>query len=45
MGNDYKIIKKLGEGGFGDVYLIEKQFKQYALKKSNKILTEEEKKN
>ena len=40
MEKDYKVIKKLGEGGFGDVYLIEKKC---ALKQSNKILTEGEK--
>ena len=37
MEKDYKVIKKLGEGGSGDVYLIEKKC---ALKKFNKILIE-----
>ena len=27
------IIKKLGEGGYGNVYLIKKENKYYALKK------------
>ena len=35
MEKDYKVIKKLGEGGFGSVYLIEKKC---ALKKSNKLI-------
>lgn len=30
--NDYKIIKLLGEGGFGKVYLVEKNKIKYALK-------------
>ena len=29
----YKTIKKIGKGGFGEVYLIEKDNKEYALKK------------
>ena len=33
MGADYKIIKEIGKGGFGTVYLIEKENKKYALKK------------
>ena len=33
MGNKIKTIKHLGEGGFGDVYLVEKDNKKYALKK------------
>ena len=35
MGNDYKIIKELGKGGFGTVSLIEKDNEKYALKKIN----------
>ena len=42
MEKEYKIIKMLGEGGFGIVYLVEKDNKRYALKKSTKILTKEE---
>ena len=39
----YKIIKLLGEGGFGKVYLVEKNSKYYALKKiSLKELSEED---
>ena len=32
MGAGYKVIKKLGEGAFGSVELIEKDHKYYALK-------------
>ena len=31
--HQYKTIKKIGKGGFGEVYLIEKDNKEYALKK------------
>ena len=41
-GNEYKIIKKLGEGGFGIVYLAEKDNKQYALKQIKMKLKKEE---
>ena len=44
MAEDYKEIKELGHGGFGKVYLIEKNNKYYALKKLFiKELNEEEK--
>ena len=39
---NFKIIRKLGEGGFGDVYLIEKDKKFYALKKTKHALSQEE---
>ena len=42
---DYKIVKLLGEGGFGIVYLVEKDNKKYALKHSKLKLTKEEKEN
>ena len=38
----YKIKKKLGEGGFGEVYLIEKDQKEYALKKIKAKLDEKD---
>ena len=31
--SSYKIIKEIGQGAFGTVYLIEKGDKKYALKK------------
>ena len=40
MVKDYKEIKKIGEGGFGEVFLIQKKC---ALKQFNKTLEEEEK--
>ena len=40
--NDYKIIKIIGEGGYGEVYLIEKGNEKYALKKIKAKLTEGE---
>ena len=43
MGNKIKTIKHLGEGGFGDVYLVEKDNKKYALKKFKEKLTEKDK--
>ena len=36
------IIKKLGEGGCGNVYLIKKENKYYALKKFQSKLTKED---
>ena len=42
MGNKYTIKKALGEGGFGIVYLVEKDKKQYALKQSKIKLTAKE---
>ena len=42
MGNGYRIIKKLGGGAFGNVYLIEKNGKQYALKQAKDIMTDED---
>ena len=33
VGSSYKIIKEIGKGAFGTVYLIEKDNKNYALKK------------
>ena len=42
FGNNYKIIGKIGEGGFGEVYLIEKEGLTYALKKSKNKLNEDE---
>ena len=41
-GKKYKNIKKIGEGGFGDVYLVEKDNNYYALKKLKFKLTKEE---
>ena len=43
MENEYKIIKKLGEGGEGEVYLVEKDNQKYALKKMKMKLTKEDK--
>ena len=44
MKEEIEIIKKLGEGGFGEVFLIKKGNQNYALKKiplPNKLLTED----
>ena len=42
MEKKYKIINRLGEGGFGIVYLVEKDNKEYALKQCKmKLKTEE----
>ena len=30
---DYEIKKKIGEGSFGKIYLVERNGKQYAMKK------------
>ena len=40
--NQYKVKRKLGEGGFGEVYLIEKDKKELALKKIKAKLDEKE---
>ena len=37
----YKIIKRIGKGGFGAVYLVEKENKYYALKKITDLTKEE----
>ena len=44
MNEDYEIINKLGEGGFGEVFLIKKDNQKFALKKiplPNKLLTKD----
>ena len=44
MNEDYELMNKLGEGGFGEVFLIKKDNQKYALKKiplPNKLLTED----
>ena len=40
--NDYRIIKKLGERGFEEIYLVKKEKNFYALKKSKSRLSEKE---
>ena len=40
--SQYKVNRKLGEGGFGEVYLIEKDNKEYALKKIEQKLNEKD---
>ena len=42
--NNYEVIKKLGKGNFGEVFLVRKENKIYALKKlliHNSGLTQE----
>ena len=40
--DDYRIIKKLGERGFEEIYLVKKEKNFYALKKSKSRLSEKE---
>lgn len=42
--DDYKLIKKIGEGGYAKVYLIEhkQELKNYAAKESNEILNDQD---
>ena len=42
MEKEYKIIKQLGEGGFGKVYLVKKDNQKYALKKTINALKKDE---
>ena len=42
MGTSHKIKEKLGEGGIGEVYLIEKEGKVYALKKTKGKISKDE---
>ena len=37
----YKIIKRIGKGGFGALYLVQKENKYYALKKITDLIKEE----
>ena len=39
--NDFKIIKPIGKGGFGEVYLIQKENRYFVLKKINYLTNEE----